>query len=86
MYRLYRKMTIYRHFSIKCIHFCLDTTLLGSDLYPKPSYNEPSYKVVLVYKHTDTWFVCVGVLRPSQPDGVMSSAVSLPNHTFTGQA
>ena len=30
-------------------------------------------------------FVCVEVLRPSQPDGVMSSAVSLPNHTFTGQ-
>ena len=29
-------------------------------------------------------FVCVEVLRPSQPNGVMSSAVSLPNHTFTG--
>ena len=33
-----------------------------------------------------TKFVCVEVLRPSQPNGVMSSAVSLPNHTFTGQA
>ena len=31
-------------------------------------------------------FVCVEVLRPSQPNGVMSSAVSFPNHTFTGQA
>ena len=31
-------------------------------------------------------FVCVDVLRPSQPNGVMSSAVSLPNHTFTRQA
>ena len=31
-------------------------------------------------------FVCVKVLRPSQPSGVMSSAVSLPNYTFTGQA
>ena len=31
-------------------------------------------------------FVCVKVLRPSQPSGVMSSAVSLPNHTCTGQA
>ena len=31
-------------------------------------------------------FCCVEVLRPSQPNGVMSSAVSLPNHTFTGQA
>ena len=33
-----------------------------------------------------TTFVCVEVLRPRQPNGVMSSAVSLPNHTFTGQA
>ena len=33
-----------------------------------------------------THYVCVEVLRPSQPNGVMSSAVSLPNHTFTGQA
>ena len=31
-------------------------------------------------------FVCVEVLRPSQPNGIMSSVVSLPNHTFTGQA
>ena len=31
-------------------------------------------------------FVCVEVLLPSQPNGVMSSVVSLPNHTFTGQA
>ena len=31
-------------------------------------------------------FVCVEVLRPSQTNGVRSSAVSLPNHTFTGQA
>ena len=31
-------------------------------------------------------FVCVEVLRPSQPNEVMSSTVSLPNHTFTGQA
>ena len=31
-------------------------------------------------------FVCVEVLRPSQPNRVMSSAVNLPNHTFTGQA
>ena len=31
-------------------------------------------------------FVCVEVLQPSQPNGVMQSAVSLPNHAFTGQA
>ena len=30
-------------------------------------------------------FVSVEVLRPSQPNGVMLSAVNLPNHTFTGQ-
>ena len=34
----------------------------------------------------DFMFVYVEVLRPSQPNGVMSSAVSLPNHMFTGQA
>ena len=32
------------------------------------------------------FFVCVEVLQPSQPNGVISSGVSLPNHTFTGQA
>ena len=30
--------------------------------------------------------VVVEVLWPSQPNGVMSRVVSLPNHTFTGQA
>ena len=34
----------------------------------------------------ESLFVCVEDLRPSQPNGVMSSTVSLPNHTFTGQA
>ena len=38
-----------------------------------------------IYNHHDL-FVCVEVLQPSQPNGVMSSAVSLPSHTFTGQA
>ena len=31
-------------------------------------------------------FVCVEVLWPDQPNRVMSSVVSLPNHTFTKQA
>ena len=31
-------------------------------------------------------FVYVEILRPSQPIGVMSSAVSLPNHVLPGQA
>ena len=30
-------------------------------------------------------FVCVEVLRPSEPNVVMSSVVSLHNHTFTWQ-
>ena len=30
--------------------------------------------------------VCDEVLRPSQPNGIMSNVVSLPNHTFTRQA
>ena len=38
------------------------------------------------YSLYQSLFVCVEVLRPSQPNGIMSSAVSLPNHTFTGQA
>ena len=32
------------------------------------------------------FIVCAEVLRPSQPKGVMSSTVNLPNHTFTEQA
>ena len=44
-------------------------------------------RLIFRWKHMPfCWFVCVEVLRPSQPNGVMSSAVSLPNHTFTGQA
>ena len=31
-------------------------------------------------------YLFVDILRPSQPNGVMSGRVSLPNHTFTGQA
>ena len=38
------------------------------------------------YTHLLHVFVCVEVLRPSQPNGVMLSVVSLPNYTFTGQA
>ena len=34
----------------------------------------------------DKHFVYVEVLWPSQPSGVMSSAVSFLNHIFTGQA
>ena len=33
-------------------------------------------------KEGNSLFVCVEVLRPSQPNGVMSSVVSLPNHVY----
>ena len=39
-----------------------------------------------VVNNEEIGFFCVEVLQPSQPNEVMSSAVSLPNHTFTGQA
>ena len=39
-----------------------------------------------MFLHNRRTFVCVEVLRPNQPYGVMSSAVNLPSHTFTGQA
>ena len=41
---------------------------------------------ISIYTLTQIVFVCVEALRASQPNGVMSSAVSLPNRTFTGQA
>ena len=34
---------------------------------------------LFLHKKTCCLFVCVEVLRPSQPNGVMSSAVSLPS-------
>ena len=42
--------------------------------------------ITKLVKGGDKYFVCVEVLWPSQPNGLMSSAVNLPNHTFTGQA
>ena len=44
------------------------------------------FNIYYVQKVVTPKFVCVEVLRPSQPNGVMLSVVSLPNHTFTGQA
>ena len=51
-------------------------------LYPKLCYNESCYKeVVVIYSARGCGggglFVCVEVLRPSQPNGVIRSA--LPN-------
>ena len=49
-------------------------------------YTPPHNSGGVLWFHVGRPFVCVDVLRPSQPNGVMSSAVSLSNHTFTGQA
>ena len=58
---------------------------------PEPANNNLANIIIISLddiKQTCTCkqFVCVEVLRPRQPNGVMSSAVSLPNHMFTGQA
>ena len=58
---------------LRSILSAADLSSLGGTLKP-----ELSHKIDL--------FVCVEVLRPIQPNGVMSSAISLPNHTFIGQA
>ena len=66
----HQKMKIFRIKIRYFSYFCLKHRLWGGY-----SFNEA---VCL--------FVCVEVLRPCQPNGVMWSAVSLPNHTFSGQA
>ena len=40
-----------------------------------------SFTSVIILGANNQRFVCVEVLRPSQPIKAMSSAVSLPNHT-----
>ena len=73
------------------------TTVFGSLVYVSgvSTYKQHWKKCLemLKYEYFDRYFiilmirfVCVKVLRPSQPSRVMSSAVNLPNHTFTGQA
>ena len=47
------------------------------------SHNVDPYYITNNHK---SLFGFVEVLRPSQPNGVMSRAVNLPNHTFTTQA
>ena len=68
---------IHLHTWNKCL-FCTNYT----------NINEAAILHFLIYfKYVNIigLFVCVEVLRPCQPNGVISSTVSLPNHTFTGQ-
>ena len=70
-----------------------DTGQLGP-LQTRPLTNLAPIYLLMIITDVLTWthyesayfkyFVCVEVLQPSH--GVMSSVVSLPNHTFTGQA
>ena len=55
---------------------------------PSPTSCKYSRSLLRSYHPKKTLFVClcVEVLRPSQPNGVISSIVSLSNHSFTGQA
>ena len=69
----------------------LDGIKLHSVTYCKEKYEFTYYELHLnkpcIWAVSNcTCFVCVEVLQPSQPNGVMSSAVSLPNHTLTGKA
>ena len=50
----------------------------------KPKYSHTLLTVK--QENLSGWYVCVEVLQPSQPNGIMSSTISLPNHMFTGQA
>ena len=73
----------------KCVQPC---TICPNDTcnqlfkYPYPASRESKRVQFTNKKKTLSLFVCVEVLRPNQPNWVMSSAVSLPSHTFTGQA
>ena len=72
--------TCFRQFMIFCAKFYFSaqmaTTAIGNA-------NPAQWQI---RSDTEIDFVCVEVLWPSQPNGVMSSTVSLPNHRFTGQA
>ena len=94
----YSDQALYPHwsaFKVKTVNIIDQNIVVTSDGKSfQVSFPDVSEKYILPYVKSDAvvqrwrtdWFVCVEVLRPSQPNGVMSSAVSLPNHTFTGQA
>ena len=60
--------------------------IVNNNMYAKYDPNPSILSQDIEQKPILGIFVCVEVLRPSQPNGVMSSVVSLPNHTFTGLA
>ena len=60
---------------LRCFYFALDPS---SIIIMRLLYNSVT-RIIIAAKQYLFVFVCVEVLRPSQPNGVMSSAVSLPN-------
>ena len=54
--------------------------------FEQAQHCHPSLFVHFIRQENGLLFVCVEALRPGQLNGVMSSAVSLPNHAFTGQS
>ena len=70
-------MTCQILFSRKNIISLSSNEFAHSTVSVKQSFSTPNIFVLLCLSE---------VLQPSQSNGVMSSAVSLPNHTFTGQA
>ena len=71
--------------------YCVNFLIRHENLYISPCmhfffffFEEPVSEMILGWSFP--CFVCVVVLLPSQPIGVMLSVVCLPNHTFTGQA
>ena len=62
-------------------HVCLGIAVLAAS----QAVRSEIWTNTLCFILPDKAFVCVEVLWPSQPKGVISSTVSLPNLTFTGQ-
>ena len=67
--------------------FCLVSNkgaiLKGKNVFPMGAKVVKVTKVVIFERYCLFVFE---VLQPSQPNGVILSTVSLPNHTFNGQA
>ena len=70
----------------RLMKFCLRLIFLNTTGFYFNNFYQQNVKNICVSNFCINLFVCVEVLWPSQPNGVMSSTVNLPNHTFAGQA
>ena len=73
-------MSICRLFAVL---FTIIITSFQCSVQPK---NEYVWYDLSTLGHVLIICICVEVLQPSQPNRIMLSRVSLPNHTFTEQA